>query len=112
MRLILKPYYILKLFVLFLWDLWTSSLQVAGAVLSPGDRTRPRLLTVPLRARSDLEITLVSNYITLTPGTLTVDVSPDRSRLLIHDLFAGDSSEGTRASIRDSIEARVLQVTR
>ena len=37
-------------------------------------------------ARSNLEITMVANYITLTPGTLTVDVSPDRSTLLVHAL--------------------------
>lgn len=112
MKLILKPYYILKLFFVFLWDLWNSSMQVAVAVLSPTDRTRPRLLTVPLTARSDLEIMLVANFISLTPGTLSVDVSEDRKTLLIHDLFAGDSSEGTREDVRTGIETRVLQVTR
>lgn len=112
MKWILKPYYVLKLFILFLWDLWTSSLQVAVAVLAPGDRTKPRLVIVPLRAKSDLEITLVGNFISLTPGTLTVDVAPDGSRLLVHDLFAGSSSEGTCASVRDGIEARVIKVTR
>jgi len=110
MTLILKPYFIARLFILFLWDLWNSSIQVAGAVLSPADRTRPRLLTIPLRVQSDLGITLVANFITLTPGTLTVDVSADRKRLLVHDLFAGDSSAGTRAAVRDGLEERVLKV--
>jgi multicomponent Na+:H+ antiporter subunit E len=112
MTVLSKLYYALRLFVLFLWDLWNSSLQVARAVLSPRDMTRPRLVTIPLRARSDLEITLVANFISLTPGTLSVDVSPDRTHLLVHDLFAGDSSEATRADVRDGIEARVLKVTR
>ena len=52
---------------------------------------------------------MVANYITLTPGTLTVDVSPDRRTLLVHSLLAGDSSDGVRADIRDGIEPRVLQ---
>jgi multicomponent Na+:H+ antiporter subunit E len=112
MKLITKPYYILKLFFVFLWDLWNSSIQVALAVLSPSDRTKPRLVTIPLRAKSDLEITLVANFISLTPGTLSIDVSPDRRTLLIHDIFAGDSSEAARADVRDGIETRVLQVTR
>jgi multicomponent Na+:H+ antiporter subunit E len=112
MKLITKPYYILKLFFVFLWDLWNSSMQVALAVLSPSDRTKPRLVTIPLRAKSDLEITLVANFISLTPGTLSIDVSPDRKTLLIHDIFAGDSSEAARADVRDGIETRVLQVTR
>lgn len=113
MSLILRPYYIVRLFVLFLWDLLISSLQVARAVLSPGDRVRPRFVTVPLQAaRSDLEITLVANYITLTPGTLTVDVSPDRRTLLIHSLLAGDSGDDVRAGIQSEIEPRVLKATR
>ena len=97
--------------LMFLRDLLVSSIAVARAVLSPRDITAPRFVTVPSRARSDLGVTLVANDITLTPGTLTVDVSADRSTLLIHDLLAGDDGEGTRAGIRDEIEPRVLRVT-
>ena len=112
MSLILRPVYAIWLFIVFLWDLLTSSVQVAIAVLLPGDRTRPRLVSVPLKARSDLEITLVANFLSLTPGTLSVDVSEDRDTLLVHDLFAGDSGDDTRAAVRDGIEARVIRATR
>lgn len=96
----------------FLRDLVLSSAAVARAVLGPADAVRPRFVTVPLdRARSDLEITLVANYITLTPGTLTVDVSPDRRTLLLHCLLAGDSSDEVRADVLGGIEARVTRVT-
>lgn len=96
----------------FLRDLVVSSVQVAGAVLSPRDATRPRFVVVPLRATTDAEIALVANYITLTPGTLTVDVSPDRTSLLVHDIFAGASGEATRAGVTEGIEARVLRAMR
>ena len=70
-------------------------------------------MVVPLtKARTGLEITMVANYITLTPGTLTVDVSPDRSTLLVHSLLAGDSGDGVRADVQDRIEPRVTRVTR
>ncbi len=95
----------------FCHDLVLSSISVARTVLSPKGSARPRLITAPLTATSDLGITLVANYITLTPGTLTLDVSADRRTLLIHDLLAGDSSEGTRAAITTEIEPRVLRVT-
>ena len=109
----MKPWYALRLATAFLRDLVLSSIQVAVAVLSPRDITRPRFVTVPLkRARSGLEITMVANYITLTPGTLTVDVSPDGSTLLVHALLAGESGDAVRADIRDGIEARVTRVTR
>lgn len=97
---------------MFFYDLTVSSIAVARAVLSPTDITAPRFVLVPITARSDIGVTLVANYITLTPGTLTVDVSPDRSTLLIHDLFAGTSGDDTRLGIQKGIEPRVLMVTR
>lgn len=112
MSLVRRVYFSLRLFVVFLWDLVVSSVQVARAVLSPRDITRPRFTAIPLRATSDLEITLVANFISLTPGTLSIDVSADRRTLLVHDIFAGDSSTAARASVRDGIEARVLAATR
>lgn len=112
MRPILRIYYAFRLFGVFLYDLVMSSVQVARAVLSPRDITRPRFTTIPLKAETDVEITLVANFISLTPGTLSIDVSPDRKTLLVHDLFAGDSSADARAAVRDGIEARVLKVTR
>lgn len=111
MNILLRPFFALYLFVMFLWDMLVSSIQVARAVLSPRDITRPRLVTIPLRVQSDAGITLVANFISLTPGTLSIDVSPDRKTLLVHDLLAGDSSEGTREGVRTGIEARVLKVT-
>jgi len=111
MNLLLRPVYVLQLFVMFLYDLSVSSVQVARAVLSPRGITRPRLVTVPLNVTSDAGITLVANFISLTPGTLSVDVSPDRRTLLVHDLLAGDSSEATRAGVHSGIERRVMRVT-
>ncbi|HMQ94306.1 MAG TPA: Na+/H+ antiporter subunit E [Amaricoccus sp.] len=111
MSLILRFLNLLWLFVYFLWDLLVSSLLVARAVLSPRDITKPRLVTIPLNVKSDAGITMVANFITLTPGTLTVDVSDDRSTLLVHDLLAGDSGDGTRQAVREGIESRVLKVT-
>ena len=107
-----RAWFALRLFVIFLYDLVASSIQVARAVISPRDITRPRLVTVPLRARTDAEIMLVANFISLTPGTLSVDADPERRMLLVHDLFAGDSGDYTRAGVRDGIESRVLKVTR
>lgn len=111
MSLVLRCSAAVALFFHLLWDLLVSSIAVARAVLAPRIQLRPRFVAVPIAARSDAGVTLVANYITLTPGTLTVDVSPDRSTLLIHDLLAGDSGDGTRAAIRDGIEPRVLRVT-
>ncbi|WP_424928782.1 Na+/H+ antiporter subunit E [Amaricoccus tamworthensis] len=99
------------LFIMFLKDLIISSVQVAQVVLSPRDATKPRLVTIPLNVTTDAGITMVANFISLTPGTLSIDVSDDRTKLLVHDLLAGDSSEETREDVRTGIESRVLKVT-
>jgi multicomponent Na+:H+ antiporter subunit E len=113
MKPVVRAWNTLRLFVLFFLDLVASSLAVARAVLSPRDVTRPRFVAVPLlKAQSDLEITMVANYITLTPGTLTVDVSPDGNMLLVHSLLAGESGDGVRADVQGAIESRVTRVTR
>lgn len=111
MKFVRRTYYSIFLFLLFLWDLTASSVAVARAVLSPRIISKPRLVTVPLTVTTDTQITLVANFISLTPGTLSIDVSPDRKTLLVHDLFAGDDSAPTRASVRDGIEARVFEAT-
>lgn len=106
-------------FMLFGWlilDIALSSISVAKVVLGPRALVRPRFVTVALASHSPAEITMVANYITLTPGTLTVDAvydpSIDAPVLLVHDLTGGDDSEGTRAGVLDEIEPRVLRVTR
>ncbi|WP_424932251.1 Na+/H+ antiporter subunit E [Amaricoccus macauensis] len=108
---LVRCFHFLVLLLFFLWDLIVSSVQVAVTVLTPGDISNPRLATVPLRVQSDWGITLVANFISLTPGTLSVDVSEDRKTLLVHSLLAGGSSEELRADVRRGIEERVLKVT-
>lgn len=99
----------IRLFAYFMWELLLSSVQVARAVLSPRPNLAPALVEVPLDVKSDLEIMLVANLITLTPGTLSVDVSEDRSTLLIHALFASDP-EAAVAGIKAGMERAVKEV--
>ncbi len=72
---------IVQLALYFVYDLVMSSFRVAWDVLTPRDLSSPRILAMPLKADSDLEILLVTNLISLAPGTLSLDVSPDRSTL-------------------------------
>ena len=93
---------------LFLKELALSAISVAVAVLKPRMNIEPGMITFPLRLTRDFEITLLANLITLTPGTLTVDVGPDRKTLLIHALNAPDP-EALVASIRNGFETRILE---
>jgi multicomponent Na+:H+ antiporter subunit E len=95
----------------YLWELLLSNLRVARDVLFPGRFMRPGVIAVPLECRTDTEIALLSNLITLTPGTLSVDVSTDRKVLYIHAMYIGEP-EVFRREIKDGLERRVLEVLR
>ena len=95
----------------FLWQLLLSNLRVAYDVVTPHLYMRPGIVAVPLDARTDQEITLLANLITLTPGTLSLDVSEDRSTLYVHAMFV-DSPDSVRDSIKNGFERRLLELIR
>lgn len=96
----------------YLIELVRSSVRVAADVLTPASRARPGIVRMPLEARTDLEIAVVANLISLTPGTLTIDVTPDRSALLVHVMFVdGDEADVVR-SLKKTVEGPVLEVMR
>ena len=99
------------LLAFFLAELVYSNLQVLWAVVTPRQISRPGIVGLPLTARSDLEILLVANMISLTPGTLSVDLSEDRRILFVHVMFL-DDPDRFRESIKSGLERRVLEVTR
>ena len=95
----------------FLIELVRSNLRVLWDVITPGHISHPGIVGIPLTADSDMEILLVANLISLTPGTLSIDLSPDRRTLFVHVMFL-DDPETFRQSIKNGIERRVLEVTR
>jgi multicomponent Na+:H+ antiporter subunit E len=99
-------------FVLFfVSELIKASLEVTYSVIRPHQALRPGVIAVPLDARTDSEITLLANLITLTPGTLTLDVSTDRRVLYVHVMNI-DDADSFRQGIKDGFERRLLEVAR
>jgi multicomponent Na+:H+ antiporter subunit E len=72
---------------------------------------RPGIIAVPLDATGDGEIVLLAALINLTPGSVALDISPDRKTLYVHSMYV-DSTEAARAEIKDGYERRVLQLLR
>ena len=106
-----KLYDVVSLTAFFLWELLVSSLQVAWDVLTPMHRSRPGIVAVPIEARTDLEITTLANLVSLTPGTLSLDVSSDQKTLYVHAMFV-DDPESIRRAIKNGMERRVLEALR
>lgn len=100
-----------KLFVLgvyFIFELVLSSFKVAWDVITPRHRARPGILAVPLDVRSDAAVTVLANLVSLTPGSVSLDVSEDRSTLFVHAMFI-DDVEGARTEIKEKMERRVKE---
>lgn len=95
----------------YLWELVVSSVRVAFDVLTPRHRMRPGVVAVPIRARTDFEITALSNLVTLTPGTLTLDVCDSRTTLYVHAMYLDDGPDGIREEVQE-LEDRVLRLVR
>jgi multicomponent Na+:H+ antiporter subunit E len=102
---------VLSLAALFVYELILSSWRVAVLVVSPNMNLKPGIFAYPLKVDRDFEITLLANLITLTPGTLSVDVSDDRRTLYIHALDCSDPDQA-RMDIASGFERKILEAFR
>jgi multicomponent Na+:H+ antiporter subunit E len=103
-----RPVKLLLLIGLFFKELSLSAIKVAILVMRPNMRLRPGIFAFPLSLTRDFEITLLANLITLTPGTLSVDVSEDRKTLYVHALDCHDPAAEKRA-ISSGFERRIRE---
>jgi multicomponent Na+:H+ antiporter subunit E len=80
----------LKLAAVFAFEVIVANVQVAWWILRPRLRVQPAMIRLPINLKSDAAITTLAGMISLTPGTISVDVAPDRKSLEVHCLNVGD----------------------
>jgi len=102
---------IISFALFFIWELTKANIQVAYEVITPKFNMKPGIIAIPLEAKTDLEITLLANLITLTPGTLALDVSTDRSVLYVHGMYVMEKEEFI-TDIKQGFEKRLLEILR
>jgi multicomponent Na+:H+ antiporter subunit E len=100
-----------KLFFLFLRELLLANVQVIRDILRPKLDIKPGIFALPTDLKSDWEITLLSLLITLTPGTLVMDISDDNKILYIHAINMPDADQAI-SDIKNSFEKAIMEVTR
>lgn len=105
-------YAVLALLAYTLWEIMLANLRVTRDILRPHN-VRPALLSFETRARGDIELTLLTALITITPGTTVVDISEDATHLFVHftNLPPGGPDQARR-EIRAGFERRLLEVLR
>jgi multicomponent Na+:H+ antiporter subunit E len=97
-----------RLVVYFLYEMLRANAQVSALVLRRRIRLQPGILAMPLKCTSPGQVTLLAMLITLTPGTVSVDVSPDEDVLYIHTIDAVNADETLRVPRR--FEQMVMEV--
>lgn len=95
----------------FIREITVSSWRVAHDIVTPTTHARPAIVAVPLTVETDVEITMLANLITLTPGTLSLELSEDRRTLYVHGMFV-DDLDAFRTEIKTVMERRVLELLR
>lgn len=94
-------------FLLFvLWELVVATLRVAYVVIKPNLDIQPGIVAIPLDVKTDAEIILLANLITLTPGSLSLDISDDRRVIYVHTMHLTDV-EAFRQEIKQGFERRI-----
>lgn len=105
-----NPLAILEYVAIVLWDIIVSNLQVAYLVLfRRGESLKSQFVTVPLELRSPEAIATLAGTITMTPGTVTADLSADGRSLLVHCLETTDP-DATVATIKFRYERRLMRI--
>ncbi|OEH93666.1 Na+/H+ antiporter subunit E [Bacillus solimangrovi] len=108
-----RVYAICKLILLFIKELILANLSVVKFVYKPNLKTdtKPGIFALPIDLKTNWEITLLANLITLTPGTLSVAVSNDYSVIYIHAMDIPNVEEQIDG-IKNTFEKAIMEVTR
>ena len=99
----------MRLAMVVLWDIVVSNVEVARRILGPESRLKPAFVWVPLSIRDPHGIAALAGIITLTPGTLSSDLSEDQRHLLVHALHV-DDAQALVASIKSRYEAPLMHI--
>lgn len=98
-------------FLLFYFkEVLVSNLRVAYDVLTPEHKMKPGIIALDVADMTDSQITLMANFITMTPGTLGLAVSENHDKLYIHAMYLDGSPEEAAAKLLNDYGKRVKRV--
>ncbi|HEX5564265.1 MAG TPA: Na+/H+ antiporter subunit E [Sporosarcina sp.] len=100
-----------KLLLIFISELTQSSIVVLRQILSPELKIKPGIFKYETVLKSDVEVTMLSLLLTLTPGSVVMEVSPEGNTLYIHAMDVEQSRAGLIKQLKN-FEKAIMEVTR
>lgn len=107
-RYVLSVYHLCLFFIKEFID---ANLKLTYEIISFKYHLQPAVVAIPLDVKSDLGIMLLANLITLTPGTLSLEVSDDKKYLYVHTIYLEGSIQNFKQKIKNGFEKKVIAVT-
>ncbi|MVZ61613.1 Na+/H+ antiporter subunit E [Sphingobacterium humi] len=102
---------IISFFFFFLFELIKANIQVAYDVITPKYFFKPGIVRYPVNTKTDFEINILSTFISLTPGTLIIDISDDKKAIYIHVMYLKDEQQFIR-QLKTGVERKLLEILR
>jgi multicomponent Na+:H+ antiporter subunit E len=93
----------------YIRELLAANLKVAHDILTPSLNIQPAVIAVPLGSLTDVQLLALANLITMTPGTLSLDISADRKTLFVHAMYV-DDPEALVRDIKQGLEKQILEL--
>ena len=109
MKIIKKIIVVTEFFFYYLKELIKANLILSYDILTPTNLMKPGIVEIPLDLKTDNEIITLVNLVTMTPGSLSLDISEDKTRLYVHVLYLDDASK-FREEVKSGPEKRVKEV--
>lgn len=106
---VISPVAAARLILLVVWDIVLANIVVARLILGPAGRLRPIFVEVPIALKDPQPIALLASIITMTPGTVSVDIAADHKTLLVHALDCDDPSQ-LIAGIKQRYEQPLMEI--
>ena len=102
---------ILAFIFYFFYDLMKANWEVAKDVITPNYNMKPGIIKYEMDAKTDFEITMLSNMIAITPGTLVIDISKDKKYIYIHAMYLNDKEKFIK-DMKERTEKKLLEILR
>ncbi|HDP97903.1 MAG TPA: Na+/H+ antiporter subunit E [bacterium] len=110
-RAFLKIPVFIRFIGFYIKEVIKANLVVAHDILTPKHHMKPGVIAIPLDAKTDMELLSLNNLITMTPGTLSLDVSTDRKVIYIHAMYVEDPAK-LRLQIKKGLESKIMELYR
>jgi len=110
--IIFRRIFRLIIFVLtYLFQLTKANILIAKEILSLHPKLKPGIIKLELDVKKDFEILSMVNLISMTPGSLCVDISEDKKYIYVHEMYIDDVDE-MKLKIKNSLEKRILELSK